>query len=55
MSTDHGAAGFCTDHGLPAARPTTVADTCVCGHPDAWHQPGCIGCGCPAMSGREGR
>jgi len=23
---DHGAAGFCTDHGQPAARPTTVAE-----------------------------
>ena len=23
---DHGAAGFCTDHGLPADRPTTVAE-----------------------------
>src|SRR5665647_2871522 len=25
MTTDHGAAGFCTNHSLPTARPTTVA------------------------------
>ena len=23
--------------------------TCTCGHDAAWHQPGCIACGCGAM------
>jgi len=32
-----------------------VVGPCVCGHPAAWHSPGCIACGCTAMSGREGR
>ena len=33
----------------------TLVTPCVCGHPAAWHGPACIGCGCAAMSGREGR
>jgi len=30
-------------------------EMCVCGHRATWHSPGCIGCGCAAMSEREGR
>jgi len=32
-----------------------MSAVCTYGHPAAWHNPACIACGCPAMSGREGR
>jgi len=45
-----GRCGYCGQ--IPVDVPV---GPCVCGHPAAWHSPGCIGCGCPAMSRRERR
>jgi len=48
---DHGSAGFCTDHGQPAAHPTTVAEaveatgpwTCAhCGATGEGPEPHCV-------------
>jgi len=46
--TRMGRCGYC-------GQVPVVVGPCVCGHPAAWHSPGCIGCGCAAMDGREGR
>jgi hypothetical protein len=40
--------------GFLAAAERLAAESCVCNHPPAWHDPhiGCIACGCPGYDPR---